>query len=296
MTDATIQVADLRKTYDTHEVLRGLTFDVLRGSIHAFLGRNGAGKTTTLKILLGITRPTAGRGRVFGLDVVNKNDSVAIRERTAFVDDEKDLPPNLTVGETILFTQSFYPKWRSDLEQRYFNEFGLRADQKVKQLSRGTKTKLALLLAFARGAELLVLDEPTSGLDPAMSEEILQALVRHTASLEATVFYSSHNLAEVEQVADHVTILHQGKAFVTGSLDDVRDNYRRIQAVFDGDLPTVSAPGIVSSVCQGRTVSVLASSGAEGIVEQFRGLQARSVDVAPVTLKEVFLETVGKEN
>jgi ABC-2 type transport system ATP-binding protein len=292
----TIEVSDLRKNYGAHEVLRGLTFDVQHGSIHAFLGRNGAGKTTTLKILLGMTHPTSGRARVFGLDATDKQDSVAIRERTAFVDDEKDLPANLTVQETILFTQSFYPKWRSDLEQRYFNEFGLRADQKVKQLSRGTKTKLALLLAFARGADLLILDEPTSGLDPVVSEEILQALVRYTSSLEATVFFSSHQLTEVEQVADHVTILHQGQAFVSGSLDDVRENYRRIQAVFDGDLPTVSAPGIVSSVRQGRTVSVLASSGAERIVEHVRGLGARSVDVAPVTLKEVFLETVTKED
>lgn len=119
-------------------------------AIHAFLGRNGAGKTTTLKILLGMTHATSGQARVFGLDAMNKCDSVAIRERTAFVDDEKDLPNNLSVEETILFTQSFYPKWRSDLEQRYFSEFGLRADQKVKQLSRGRNEDEALAAAGIR--------------------------------------------------------------------------------------------------------------------------------------------------
>src|SRR6202007_2461506 len=112
--------------------------------------------------------------------------------------------------------------------------FELPPDRKVKALSRGMRTKLALLLALCRGAELLILDEPTSGLDPAMTEEVLQALVTHVASEAMAFFFSSHQNAEVDQIADHIAIIDRGRAVVAGALDDLRENFRRIQLVFDG--------------------------------------------------------------
>ncbi|MGH7338648.1 MAG: ABC transporter ATP-binding protein, partial [Myxococcota bacterium] len=153
----------------------------------------------------------------------------------------------MTVAAMIRFTAAFYPTWRSDLERRYVRSFDLPADRTVRALSRGMRTKLALLLALCRGAELLVLDEPTSGLDPAMTEEILQALVRHVASEEMTVFFSSHQIAEVDQIADRVAIVDRGRAVVTGELESLREDYRRIQLVFDGEAPQAvfRAPGAV---------------------------------------------------
>ena len=167
----------------------------------------------------------------------------------------------------------------------------------MKALSRGTRTKLALLLALCRGAELLILDEPTSGLDPAMTEEVLQALVGHVASEEMTVFFSSHQISEVDQIADHVAIVDRGRAVVAGALDDLREQYRRVQLVFDGDAPqaTFRAPGVQRVRRQGRVMTVLSSAGAQAIVDEARVLQPTSVDVAPVTLKEIFLETVAGE-
>src|SRR6185503_12125442 len=107
-------------------------------------------------------------------------------------------------------------------------------------------TKLALLLALSRRAELLILDEPTSGLDPAMSEEVLQALVSHVAAEAMTVFFSSHQLAEVDQIADHVAIIDRGRAVVSGSLDELREQYRRVELVFDADAPDARfrSPGV----------------------------------------------------
>ena len=112
------------------------------------------------------------------------------------------------------------------------------------------RTKLALLLALCRGAELLVLDEPTSGLDPAMTEEVLQALVAAVGGGETTVFFSSHQIAEVEQIADRVAIIDRGRIAVSGGLDDLRATYRRIQLVFDGDAPEAAfrSPGLVRVV------------------------------------------------
>jgi ABC-2 type transport system ATP-binding protein len=293
-----IETADLRKSYDGVEALRGLTLRVPAGSICGFLGRNGAGKTTTLKVLLGMARPTSGEARVFGLPAAAADSSVEIRRRTGFVSDDKDLFGYMTVAEMVRFTAGFFPRWRSDLEQRYLRRFELPADRKVKALSRGTRTKLALLLALCHSPELLVLDEPTSGLDPAVTEDVLQALVTHVAEENLTVFFSSHQIAEVDQIADRVVIIHHGRAVVAGALDDLRETFRRVQMVFDGDAPgpAFRAPGVVRVWRKGRVLTVLSSAGADEIVAEGRAMGAVSVDVLPVTLKEIFLETVTAED
>ena len=292
-----IETADLRKQYEEVEALRGLSLEVPAGSICGLLGKNGAGKTTTIKILLGMTRPTSGRARVFGLAADAQESSVEIRRRTAFVSEEKALYDHMTVERVTRFTAAFYPRWRSDLEQRYVRAFDLPPGRKVKALSRGMRTKLALLLALCRGADLLVLDEPTSGLDPAATEEVLQALVAHVAGEGMTVLFSSHQIAEVDQIADHVAIVDAGRTVVMGALDDVRERYRRIQLVFDGAAPDAPfrAPGILHVRREGRVLTMMSSAGTDEVLEEARALGPVSTNVFPVTLKEIFLETVSAE-
>jgi ABC-2 type transport system ATP-binding protein len=289
-----IETTELRKTYSGVEALRGLTLQVPAGSICGFLGRNGAGKTTTLKVLLGMVRPTGGSARVFGLEADAPETSVEIRRRSGFVGEEKDLYDQMTVERMIRFTAAFFPRWSADLEQRYLRTFELPTDRRVKALSRGMRTKLALMLALCRRPELLLLDEPTSGLDPATTEEVLQALVAQVGGGETTVFFSSHQIADLDQVADHVAIIDRGRAVVAGALDDLRQRYRRIQLVFDGDAPAVAfrTPGVERVRRQGRVLTVLSSAGADRILDEVRTMNPVSVDVVPVSLKEIFLETV----
>jgi ABC-type multidrug transport system ATPase subunit len=293
-----IETSGLCKQYGAIEALRGLSLAVPAGSICGFLGRNGAGKTTTIKVLLGMARATSGTAHVFGVPAGSETGSVDVRRRIGFVSDDKDLYDYMTVAETIRFTAAFFPRWRDDLEQRYRRSFDLPPDRKVKALSRGTRTKLALLLALCRGADLLILDEPTSGLDPAMTEEVLQALVGHVANEEMTVFFSSHQIAEVDQIADRVAIIDRGRLVVSGSLDDVRERYCHVELVFDGEAPqvTFTAPGVERVRRQGRVLTVLSSAGADGIAAEARALNPVSVQTVPATLKEIFLETVVGEN
>jgi len=292
-----IETTGLMKRYDATEALRGLDLRVPAGSIYGFLGRNGAGKTTTIKVLLGMTHASGGAARVFGLGAGDTKASVEIRRRTGFVSEDKDLYDYMTVEQMIRFTASFYPHWRKDLEQHYRQAFELPAGRSVKALSRGMRTKLALMLALCRGAELLVLDEPTSGLDPAAIEEVLQALVAHVAREEMTIFFSSHQIAEVEQIADQVAILDHGRTVVSGALDDLRESYCRVQLVFDGEAPTPAfrAPGVVRAQRKGRVLTLLSSAGRDRILDEARALGPVSVDVMPVTLREIFLETVNAE-
>ena len=297
--DHVIETIGLKKRYDDVEALRGLDLQVPRGSICGFLGRNGAGKTTAIKVLLGMARPTGGRARIFSLAADDERSSVTIRQRTGYVSEDKMLYGTMRVDGLIRFTAAFFPRWRRDLEQLYLRSFALRPDATVKSLSRGGRTQLALLLALARGAELLVLDEPTSGLDPEMIEQVLQALVAHVGREETTVFFSSHQIAEVEQIADRVAIIDRGRRVLAGGLDDIRAAYRRVQLVFEDKPPSDALhgiPGIRSVRTNGRVLTVLSSEGADAVVAGAQALNPASVDVLPVTLKEIFLDSIAAED
>ncbi|MBV9267609.1 MAG: ABC transporter ATP-binding protein [Acidobacteriaceae bacterium] len=294
MNDFLVEIAGLTKSFRGQTALSGLDVKVPAGSIFGFLGRNGAGKTTTIKLLLGILKPDAGRATIFGLPVSDLRASIEIRRRIGFVSEEKELYPYMTVDQIIRFTRPFFPAWRDDLEQRYLKLFELPLKRKIADLSKGMRSKLMLLLAMSHGAELLILDEPSDGLDPAAVEDVLRELVALSASEGVTIFFSSHQLSEVEQVADYVSIIDHGKAIVGESLDDLKARYRRLHIVFENEprTPIRWAPGAEHVRQEGRSVSILASRNVEELVEQARSIPGASVEQFPVNLREIFLEHV----
>jgi len=289
-----IETQDLRKTFGKQSAVDGLNLRVPRGSIYGFLGKNGAGKTTTIELLLNIVRPSGGRASVFGIPVTDLARSTEIRQRVGFVSEDKGLYPYMTVGQMIRFTRPFFPGWRDDLERRYLELFNLPLKKKVGDLSKGMGSKLMLLLAVARGADLLILDEPTDGLDPAAVEEVLRELVSLAALNGTTIFFSSHQLPEVEQIAEHVCIIDRGKAVVAGALDELKAQYQRIQVVVDRELdePVRWVDGVVKVRQEGRMFSLLVSRNVEAILAQIRSLPGASTEQFPVSLKEIFLESV----
>jgi ABC-2 type transport system ATP-binding protein len=294
MTDFIIETSQLCKSFKDKPALRGLDLRVPVGSIFGFLGRNGAGKTTTIKTLMGLLRSDSGSAHVFGTPVADADRSVEIRRRIGFVTEDKELYPYMTVEQLIRFTRPFFPKWRGDLERRYLQMFELPPKRKIPDLSKGMRSKLMLLLAISRGSDLLILDEPTDGLDPAATEDVLRELVAIAASSGTTMFFSSHQLAEVERIADHIGIIDQGRMIVTGSLDDMKVRYQRLQVVVanSADLPARWPDGVESVRQEGRVVSILASHNVDAIVEQARSIPGAVVERFPVTLKEIFLEHV----
>jgi ABC-2 type transport system ATP-binding protein len=294
MTDFIIETSQLNKSFKSQPALRGLDLRVPTGSIFGFLGRNGAGKTTTIKTLMGLLQSDSGSAHVFGIPVADADRSIEIRRRIGFVTEDKELYPYMTVEQLIRFTRPFFPKWRDDLELRYLQMFELPLNRKIPDLSKGMRSKLMLLLAIARGAELLILDEPTDGLDPAATEDILRELVAVAASSGTTIFFSSHQLVEVDRIADYIGIIDKGKMVVTGSLDDMKLRYQRLQLVFENsvELPARWADGVESVRQEGRVVSILASHNADAIVDQARSIPGTTVERFPVTLKEIFLEHV----
>jgi ABC-2 type transport system ATP-binding protein len=296
MSELIIETNNLKKIYGGKAAVDGIDLAVKRGSIHGFLGRNGSGKTTTIKMLLGLTHPTSGEARVFGLRPEDRKEGVQIRQRVGFVSEDKGLYDHVKVEQMISFTRSFFPNWDRELEGRLIKLFELPPRQSIRKLSKGMRTKLALLLALPRRADLLVLDEPTEGLDPAITEDTLQTLVGMAAG-GTTIFFSSHSLSEVEQIADHVSILDRGRIVVEGALDELKENYRRIHMVFEEEAPekALVAAGAAQFRRDARSLTVFADRDVETIVDRAYLHNAVSVDVAPVTLKEIFLECARSE-
>ena len=297
MPELIIETKHLKKIYGRKAAVDGIDLAVGRGSIHGFLGRNGSGKTTTIKMLLGLTHPTSGEARVFGLSPEDRKEGVRIRQRVGFVSEDKGLYDHVKVEQMISFTRSFFPNWDLEMEGRLIKLFELPLRQSVKKLSKGMRTKLAMLLALSRRADLLVLDEPTEGLDPAITEDTLKILVGLAAG-GTTIFFSSHRLSEVEQIADHVSIIERGRIVVEGALDELKENYRRIHMIFEDRAPEYAmvAAGAAQFRRDARSLTVFADRDVETIVDRAYLHNAVSVDVAPVTLKEIFLECARSES
>ena len=282
----------LTKYYGDFEAVRGLTMRVPKGSITGFLGQNGAGKSSTIRMLLGMNRPTRGNGRVLDFDIADERQSIEMRKRVAYVGEDKRLYDYMTVRQMIDFTKAFYPGWRNEIEQLLLDEFRLPFDRSTKKLSKGMRTQLALLLAFARGAELMVLDEPTEGLDPVMAEKVLELVVGAAAD-GATIFFSSHQIAEVEQIADRILLIDRGQLLLETTLESISTDFRRIRAVYESapKPAALAIDGVTRVAVDGRVVSVMASRNSAGIAERMRA-SASAVEVMPMTLKEIVLESL----
>ena len=287
-----IETHDLSKRYGRVDAVKDLSLTVRAEQITGYLGRNCAGKTTSIKMLLGMTHPTAGGGTVLGRDITSLAESCEMRRRVAYVAEDKQLYAYLTVEEMVRFTRSFYSDWRPEVERRLLRQYELPLQRRVSALSKGMRTKLALLLGLARRPELLILDEPSEGLDPVAIEELLQTLVA-AAGEGASIFFSSHQIAEVERIADRVCILDRGELVIDLPLDRLREDYRRITLGFAAQPPNdLRMSGVDRIRTSGRQVVLLASRDVETVLERVRGLQPVSVDVEPVSLRELFLETV----
>jgi ABC-2 type transport system ATP-binding protein len=220
-----IRIENLTKRYRDQAALDGLSLDVPEGSVYGLLGENGAGKTTTLQILLGLVAPDSGTAEVLGLNPVRHG--LDIRRRVGYVPEQPALYEWMTVAEIGWFAAGFHPEARTGVaayQTRYAEltqGYALPTKRKIKQLSKGMKAKVSLALALAADPQLLVLDEPTSGLDAMVRREFLESMV-DLAGSGRTVLLSSHQIGEVERVASHVALLHQGKLILAEPLDELK--------------------------------------------------------------------------
>ena len=219
-----IQVSDLSRRFGARMALDCVTLSLFPRTVYGLVGSNGAGKTTLIRHILGLLRAESGSVRVFGLDPVS--DPVSVLSRIGYLSEENDLPGWMSVDELIRYSRAFYPDWDDAYAEELRQTFALEPAARIKTLSKGQKARAGLLIALAHRPELLVLDEPSSGLDPIVRRDILGAVIRTVADEGRTVLFSSHLLEEVEEVADHVTLIHNGRIEVSAPLDAIRESHR----------------------------------------------------------------------
>jgi len=244
-----IDLSHVSKKYGQHAALDDVTYQVRKGSVFALLGENGAGKTTTIRILLGLCEPDGGERSVLGID--SKMNDLKIRQSVGYVPEQPILYDWMTVAETGLFAASFYSDGFMERYDRWLKEYDLRPDAKIKSLSKGQRAKVSLSAALSHDPELLILDEPTSGLDAMVRREFLESMVDRAAT-GRTVFLSSHQIAEVERVADTIAIMKKSKMLLIESLESLKSRTRSIMLTFDGDIPVWNREPLMEQVIEQR--------------------------------------------
>jgi ABC-2 type transport system ATP-binding protein len=239
---AIIQIEKLTKSYGVHRGVVDIDLDVNEGEAFGFLGPNGAGKTTTIRTLLDHIRPTSGRALVFGIETTV--DPVAIHRRVGYLPGEFSLYDKLTGGQTI----EYFANLRGGVDAAYQAALVERLDidpsRKFKELSKGNKQKIGLVVALQHRPDLLILDEPTSGLDPLVQQTFYE-VIREAKAEGRTIFLSSHILSEVEKTCDRVAIIRDGRLAKVDRVEALRDlAHHQVELRFPGDVPVTAFDGL----------------------------------------------------
>ncbi len=292
MADSVITVSGLTRRFGARTALASVSVSVPRGVVHGLVGANGAGKTTLIRHVLGLLRAESGSVRVFGLDPVA--DPVGVLSRIGYLSEENDLPGWMRVDELIRYSRAFYPAWDEAYAEELRRGFALDLTAKIKSLSKGQKARVGLLVALAFRPDLLVLDEPSSGLDPIVRRDILGAILRTIAHEGRTVLFSSHLLEEVEQVADHVTMMSQGTVALSEPLDSLRRSHRAvIVQLAETKVQPPAVDGVLRWEGRGRDWTAVVRGSPDALRAALAGCGARVVEERAPTLNEVFVAHVG---
>jgi len=289
-----IEIKNVSRRFGMKLALDDVSLTVPRGGVFGLIGGNGAGKTTLLKHVMGMLKAQSGSVKVLGLDPIAQ--PVAVLSRMGYLSEERDMPNWMRVRELIRYTQAFYPTWDERFAEELREMFELDPNAKIRALSRGQRARAGLLVALAHRPELLVLDEPSSGLDPVVRRDILGAIIRTIAEEGRTVLFSSHLLDEVERVADHIAMIHDGRVVLADSMDDLKDSYRRVTLRFE--TPIAEPPKLLG----GRNTQGAGSEWTyictvvDGDMGQVRGaaesMGAQVVEESALSLDEIFVANI----
>lgn len=285
-----IETKALTKRFGKNVAVQSLDLAVPAGSIFAFLGPNGAGKTTTIKSLMNIMTPTEGSSTVLGVD----SQKLGPKEfaQIGYVSENQEIPDWMTIKQFLKYCRNMYPTWDNKFCDDLIKQFNLPMKQKIKSLSRGMKMKAALISSLAYRPRLLVCDEPFSGLDPLVRDEFITGVLDITEEENWTIFISSHDIDEVERLADWVGIIDKGVLKVIEKTDDLQQRFRRVEVTLEEP-----AEGKIAfpkewylGQQQGRTVHFVDSQHADGdekIREMFPN--CTNVEMSGMSLREIFV-------
>lgn len=292
-----IHVQDLTKAYGKKVVVKNINLQVNKGSIYGLLGSNGAGKTTLLKVIAGILKQKEGIVNIDG-EVVFEH--VEQKQRLIFIPDQPYFFSHYTVQQMAEFYRDFYPMWNETRFNELQNIFKLDLKSKIHQFSKGMQRQVTFWLALSAMPDYLILDEPFDGLDAVIRKKIKNLIINDVAERGMTVIVSSHNLREVEDICDHVGILHKGQFILEKDLDDLKSDVHKVQVVFKENVPEdiLNNFNILHQERRGSVNLFILRGDHEQIERTIQAAKPLVYDLLPLTLEEIFIyemEGIGYE-
>jgi len=285
---------NVTKTFNGFKALDSIDMLAPAGTVYGLVGSNGAGKTTLIRHLAGVYRQDSGQVNIDGQNVFENN---AIKMRTGVIPDEVYFYPQSSTRDMAKFLSGIYPSFDWSYYKKLSEAFPINEKQSIRRMSRGMQKQSAFWLTIACRFDVLLLDEPVDGLDPVMRRTVWKLLLKDVAEYGTTVIVSSHNLRELEDVCDHVGIMHKGKIVLERSLNDLQSDVYKLNVAFDNDLPeNISGLTELHRTRTGKLYTLILRGDRDEVIEQIGKYSPTFLDVLPLTLEEIFIYELGGEN
>lgn len=287
-----IEVRNLVKEFDGFRALDGVNMHVKKGAIYGLVGPNGAGKSTLIRHLTGVYRQDGGEVKIAGETVY---ENPVVKEKFGYIPDDLFYFISANTYEMKRFYQGMYPRFDDKLFYKLMEFFPTIDPKKnIRSLSKGMQKQVAFWLAVCIRPELLILDEPVDGLDPVMRRQVWSIIMADVAEFNSTVLVSSHNLRELEDVCDHVGIMHKGKIMIERSLSELQGSVCKIQVAFQAEMPKLPDNFEVLHMSNtGRVYTLIVKGNPEAAKAQLEKMNPMLIDLLPLTLEEIFIYELG---
>ncbi len=283
-----IETRGLTKYYGNKAVVRSLDLKIPTGCVYGFLGRNGAGKSTTIKLLTGMIHADHGEATLLGENVATLSN--VTRARVAYIAEGHPLYGWMTINQLEQFTRPFYPHWNRELFDRIIDHFELSRKQKVRRFSNGQRAQVSLAVALAPDPELLILDDPTLGLDTVVRRDFLESMIQIIQREGRTILFSSHNLGDVERVAERIGVLVDGVLRVDCPTDHFKEMVKLVIVEFASQAPPVpELPGLVSGQVNGRRWELVFAGYGESQAALLQQHKPTAIDQVELNLEDAFI-------
>ncbi len=290
MDKAMVEIRDLVKNYEGVRALDGLSLTVPRGAVYGLVGPNGAGKSTAIRHLAGILVQNSGTVNVDGEPVY---ENPRVKRRIAYIPDEVFYYTQATIRDMMRLYRDLYPDFDPACYEKLAPAFSLDERRPIRKLSKGQQKQAAFWLALSLRPELVLLDEPVDGLDPVMRRQVWSLLLSDVAERGTTVLVSSHNLRELEDVCDHVGIVHRGKMLLERSLSELQENLVKIQLALPDGAELPQGLEILHESRTGRLRQLILRGSAEELSARLQAAQPLFLDLLPLSLEEIFIYELG---
>ena len=285
-----IEVRNVTKKFGSFRALDGLSLTVPDGAVYGLVGPNGAGKSTLLRLLTGVFRPDSGEIRVDGQPIY---ENVAAKARMAYIPDDVFYYNSSNLKDMERLYAGLYPTFDAALYARLREAFGLDERLAIRRFSKGMQKQAAFLLAICVRPALLVLDEPVDGLDPVMRRQVWSLILQDVAEHGTTVLVSSHNLRELEDVCDHVGVLHHGHLLLERSLSELQDHVVKAQLILREGTAVPDGLSVLHRSANGKIQTLIVRGSRDEVSAALQGVSPVFLELVPLTLEEIFVYELG---